>query len=79
MTPIPDGSCDLTAHVAMDSLDADELVHQRDILRRLGCRATGPEHARASDDPMAYLRALERASAEAELIRPGGSETSGGP
>ena len=72
VTPVPDGSCDLTAHVAMDSLDADELLRQRAVLRGLGVRAIGPEHARASDDPMAYLRALERASAEAELIRPGG-------
>ena len=72
VTPVPDGSCDLTAHVAVDSLDADELVRQREVLRGLGVRATGPEHVRASDDPMGYLRALERASAEAELIRPGG-------
>ena len=42
------------------------------VLRALGLRGASPEHARASDDPMAYLRALERASAEAELIRPGG-------
>ena len=72
VTPVPDGSCDLTAHVAMDSLDADELARQREVLRGLGARATGPEHARANDDPMGYLRALERVSAEAELIRPGG-------
>ena len=72
VTPVVDGSCDLTAHVAMDSLDADQLVRQRELLRELGVRGAAPEHARASDDPIAYLRALERASVEAELIRPGG-------
>ena len=36
VVPVPDGSCDLTAHVAMDSLRHDELVDQRTALRRLG-------------------------------------------
>src|SRR5450756_2643242 len=34
--PVPDGSCDLTAHVAMDSLTHDELIDQRTALRALG-------------------------------------------
>ncbi|MDV3220157.1 SAM-dependent methyltransferase [Intrasporangium sp.] len=70
--PVPDGSCDVTAHVAMDSLWADGLASQRDLLRDLGLRGERPDHALAQSDPLAYLRALERASAEAELIRPGG-------
>ena len=36
VAPVPDGSCDLTAHVAMDSLSHDELHTQRDALRALG-------------------------------------------
>lgn len=72
MEPVPDGSCDVTAHVAMDSLGADELATQRDLLRGLGLLGARPDHALALAEPLAYLRALERASAEAELIRPGG-------
>jgi SAM-dependent MidA family methyltransferase len=70
--PLPDGSCDLTAHVAMDTLAADTLATQRDQLRDLGLRGETPEHGLAARDPMAYLRGLERAGAEAELIRRGG-------
>ncbi|MDC5696241.1 SAM-dependent methyltransferase [Intrasporangium calvum] len=70
--PVPDGSCDITAHVAMDSLDADLVTTQRELLRSLGVRGATPDHALAIRDPMAYLRALERSAAEAELIRPGG-------
>ncbi|MFM6850049.1 MAG: SAM-dependent methyltransferase [Terrabacter sp.] len=70
--PVPDGSCDVTAHVAMDTLDADELHRQRDLVRSLGLTGTTPDHARAVADPLGYLRALERAGAEAELARRGG-------
>ncbi|WP_353353325.1 SAM-dependent methyltransferase [Intrasporangium sp. DVR] len=70
--PVPDGSCDITAHVAMDTLGADDVATQRDVLRGLGMRGSTPEHALALRDPLAYVRALERASAEAELIRPNG-------
>ena len=70
--PVPDGSCDLTAHVAMDTLDADELHRQRDLLRSLGLTGARPDHALAGTDPLGYLRALERAGAEAELARRGG-------
>ncbi|GAB3885985.1 SAM-dependent methyltransferase [Terrabacter terrigena] len=70
--PVPDGSCDVTAHVAMDSLDADELHRQRDLLQGLGFTGARPDHALASSDPLGYLRALERAGAEAELTRRGG-------
>ena len=70
--PVPDGTMDLTAHVAVDSLDADEVGRQRDLLRRLGVRGQTPPHPLASGDPLGYLRALERAGAEGELMRPGG-------
>ncbi len=70
--PIPDGSCDITAHVAVDALDVDLLATQRDLLRDLGLRGATPEHGLAARDPLQYLRALERAAAEAELIRRGG-------
>ncbi|HET7799111.1 MAG TPA: SAM-dependent methyltransferase [Humibacillus xanthopallidus] len=70
--PVPDGTMDLTAHVAIDTLDADEVGRQLDVLRDLGIRGQSPPHALAATDPLAYLRALERAGAEAELIRPGG-------
>ena len=70
--PVPDGTMDLTAHVAIDTLDADEVQRQRDLLRELGLRGQTPPHALAASDPLGYLRALERAGAEAELIRPGG-------
>jgi SAM-dependent MidA family methyltransferase len=70
--PVPDGTMDLTAHVAIDTLDADDIARQRDVLRELGVRGRTPPHALAASDPLGYLHALERAAAEAELIRPGG-------
>ena len=38
--PVPDGSCDLTAHVALDSLAASRLTDQRTALAELGVDAT---------------------------------------
>ena len=70
--PVPDGTCDLTAHVAMDTLDHDELLDQRTALRRLGVDGSTPPHDLALRDPQAYLRALERSSAAAVLTAPGG-------
>ena len=70
--PRPDGTCDLTAHVAMDSLDHDDLLDQRTALRGLGIRAEPPDHAMARTDPVGYLRALERSSAAAALTARGG-------
>lgn len=65
--PVPDGSCDLTAHVAVDSLEQDERFTQRDALTALGLTAAPPDHALARTDPPAYLAALSRASAVASL------------
>ena len=70
--PVPDGSCDITAHVAVDSLGAGRVGLQRDVLRELGVHGRLPDHTVATADPLAYLRALERCSAEAALIDPDG-------
>jgi SAM-dependent MidA family methyltransferase len=70
--PIPDGSCDLTAHVAMDSLTHDELIDQRTALRRLGVSGQTPPHDLARRDPAAYLKGLSSASAAAALTARGG-------
>ncbi|MBB2912554.1 SAM-dependent MidA family methyltransferase [Streptosporangium becharense] len=77
VTPVPDGSCDITAHVALDACaDAGErvgavttaLTTQREALRALGVTGGRPPVERARDDPRGYLQALARASEEAELI-----------
>jgi len=72
VTPVPDGSCDLTAHVAVDSLagPATVLLTQREALRALGVSGARPPLALASTDPAGYLRALATASAAAELTDP---------
>jgi SAM-dependent MidA family methyltransferase len=70
--PVPDGSCDLTAHVAMDTLDHDDLVDQRTALRGLGLDAHTPPHDLARRDPEGYLRALVSSSAAAALTAPDG-------
>lgn len=70
--PVPDGSCDLTAHVAMDSLTHDELVDQRTTLRRLGVSGRLPPRELARSQPAAYLRALSTASSAAALTARGG-------
>ncbi len=66
--PTTDGSADLTAHVALDSLGAT-LDRQRDCLRGLGLRAQPPGPGTAGRG----LRAgLARAAEEAELVAVGG-------
>ncbi len=70
--PVPDGSCDLTAHVAVDSLEHDELTTQRDALRSLGVDIGSPALALARTDPSAYLTGLARSSAAAALTEPDG-------
>jgi SAM-dependent MidA family methyltransferase len=95
--PIPDGSCDLTAHVALDACAAagaaavceDErsggvdgengggageshqetvLTTQRQALRMLGIRGERPPVVMARTDPVGYLRELQRAGEEGELL-----------
>ncbi|WP_329119150.1 SAM-dependent methyltransferase [Streptomyces sp. NBC_01353] len=71
---VPDGSCDVTAHVAMDACarGGGEVVTQREALRRLGVRGERPPLALASSDPGAYVRALAGAGEAAELTERGG-------
>ena len=78
---IPDGSRDITAHVALDACaaagraagaTATVLTTQRQALRALGVTGRRPPLAQAGDDPLGYARALCQASEEAELIDPDG-------
>jgi SAM-dependent MidA family methyltransferase len=69
---VPDGSCDLTAHVAVDSLEHDELTSQRAALHALGARAGTPSHELARTDPAGYLAALAAASELGALTAPAG-------
>jgi SAM-dependent MidA family methyltransferase len=69
--PVLDGSCDLTAHVALDSCLAatgGRLLRQRDALRALGVDATPPDRALATSDPRGYVALLQSASGAAELL-----------
>jgi SAM-dependent MidA family methyltransferase len=75
--PVPDGGCDVTAHVAVDALasaagTAYEIVTQREALKALGVDGARPPLDLARSDPGGYLRALSAAGAAAELIEPGG-------
>ncbi|KAA0935771.1 hypothetical protein FGF04_17305 [Streptomyces apricus] len=72
--PVPDGSCDITAHVALDAcaLPGGRLLGQREALRALGVRGDRPPLSLASTDPAAYVRALAGAGEAAELTAPGG-------
>jgi SAM-dependent MidA family methyltransferase len=74
--PIPDGSRDITAHVAMDSCAAAatrvgaataELTTQRDALHELGVTGARPPLDLARSDPPGYARALARATQAADL------------
>lgn len=64
---IPDGTCDLTAHVALDSLQG-RLISQQDALRLLGVDATPPPRELSKTDPHGYLARLTEASSSAELL-----------
>lgn len=79
--PMPDGSCDITAHVALDSIAAAgaavagapaTVSDQRTALRALGIRGEVPDRALASGDPLGYLHALQSTGQQAELIARGG-------
>ncbi|WUD34637.1 SAM-dependent methyltransferase [Streptomyces europaeiscabiei] len=72
--PVPDGSCDITAHVALDAcaLPGARPLTQRDALRALGVSGGRPPLSLAADDPAAYVRALAGAGEAAELTAPGG-------
>ncbi|WP_405646795.1 SAM-dependent methyltransferase [Streptomyces sp. NBC_00019] len=72
--PVPDGSCDVTAHVALDAcaLPGGRVLTQRAALRALGVTGARPPLALASTQPAAYVRALASAGEAAELTAPGG-------
>lgn len=72
--PVPDGSCDITAHVALDAcaLPGGRLLRQRDALRALGITGVRPPLALASTEPAAYVRALASAGEAVELTATGG-------
>jgi SAM-dependent MidA family methyltransferase len=76
--PVPNGTCDLTAHVLLASCaDAAEvepgdayLLTQRHALQALGVSGARPPLALATLDPGGYLQGLAQASEGAELIDP---------
>jgi SAM-dependent MidA family methyltransferase len=72
--PVPDGSCDITAHVALDAcaLPGARLLPQRDALRTLGLSGARPPLTLASTRPAEYVRALASAGEAAELTAQGG-------
>ncbi|MER5351741.1 SAM-dependent methyltransferase [Kitasatospora sp. NPDC002551] len=76
VAPVPDGSCDVTAHVALDAVAVPGLhslwTTQREALRALGVSGARPALALASTDPAGYLRALGEAGEGAELTDPAG-------
>ncbi|WP_238154327.1 SAM-dependent methyltransferase [Ornithinimicrobium sufpigmenti] len=77
VAPVPDGGCDLTAHVAFDSLaqeaGACRLTRQGAVLRELVGDPTDPvPHHLASTDPQGYLAAVARRAALTALTTRGG-------
>lgn len=79
--PVPDGSCDVTAHVALDACAAQGeaagatatlRTTQRAALQALGVSAVRPALSLANRDPRAYLTALCSAGEDAELLDPSG-------
>ncbi|MGW7193652.1 SAM-dependent methyltransferase, partial [Streptomyces sp. NPDC054838] len=72
--PVPDGSCDITAHVALDACAGPGavLLTQREALAALGVSGARPPLALASSDPAGYVRALASAGEAAELTARGG-------
>ncbi|HLN76894.1 MAG TPA: SAM-dependent methyltransferase [Nocardioidaceae bacterium] len=72
---LPDGSRDVTAHVAVDAVAArvgGSVLRQRDALNRLGVSGARPELAVATSDPQGYVRALSLAGEAAELTEEAG-------
>jgi SAM-dependent MidA family methyltransferase len=86
--PVPDGTTDITAHVAVDSLAASLAGSgseaggptprttftrtQREALSVLGVRGRRPDIGLATTDPKTYVRRLQEASEAAELRDPAG-------
>jgi len=81
VVPVPDGSCDITSHVALDACaaageavgaGATLLTTQREALRALGVAGDRPPTLLAQADPGAYLDALRDAGEAAEITALGG-------
>lgn len=81
VSPVPDGSCDLTAWVAMDAVAAAGvragatqtlLTTQRQALTALGLDGARPPLELAKSDPAGYLTALARAGEVGTLLDPNG-------
>jgi len=75
--PMPDGTCDITAHVALDACAAAvpapvATLSQRAALRALGIDAALPDPDLAGTDPVGYVGALQAASDAGELTDPRG-------
>ena len=77
--PVPDGSCDVTAHVALDAVaaalaavgaDVAPVVRQRDALRTLGVTGAAPLPLDAPGPVL--LQAIAERSAVGELLDPAG-------
>ena len=77
VAPTPDGTCDITAHVAIDAtahagemagVTHTALARQRAALHALGLSSTLPDHELAGTDPQGYVRQLSDASSAAELL-----------
>lgn len=81
VSPVPDGGCDITAHVALDAVaGAGEeagatgtvLTTQRKALQHLGVSALRPDISSARADASGYLSRLQLAAEAAELLEQGG-------
>ncbi|MFD3487527.1 SAM-dependent methyltransferase [Streptomyces sp. NPDC058665] len=78
--PVPDGTRDITAHVALDACAAAAspggaaafVLSQREALHRLGVSGERPPLSLATTDPASYVRALATAGEAAELTARGG-------
>lgn len=75
VAPVPDGTVDLTAHVAVDTLPAGERSRQRDVLTALLGRPDLPPHDLAAREPGRYLQRLQEVTAHRALA---GAEGPGG-
>jgi len=78
VAPVPDGTCDITSHVALDSCAAageaagaewTVLTDQRAMLQTLLGATAPPPYDLAIREPASYLAALSRASHAADLSR----------
>jgi SAM-dependent MidA family methyltransferase len=69
--PVPDGTCDIAAHVALDAVTAavdGRLTTQHEALTALGIRSEPPPRELSTTDPRGYLALLAESSAAAELL-----------